>query len=1475
MAKLNIDDFLAALRRSNLLPPELLAKVSRRATESKSAVDPRSVAKWLVEKQYITLWQARQLLAGRDTFYLGRYRLIDRIGKGGMGVVFKAQHDVMDRTVALKVMARHLLKKPRAVERFNREVKTAAALHHPNIITAFDADRVGNTHFLVMEYVDGSDLNAWLRARGPLPVAAACECIMQAAEGLSHAFAQKMVHRDIKPVNMLVTWNSEKGRPVVKLLDMGLARFVSETQEEGALTRVGQTIGTPDYIAPEAAENFKHADIRADIFSLGCAMFRLLTGKLPYPGENTMEKLLARATRDAPVPSTLRAEIPPELDAVIAKMLARDPAARYQTPDEVVEAVAPFAASRKGDLSALEFFRNPIGPDDQLTASDLEPDADTSLEEFFRDFSASPVRDEQTPVVAPVAELEMAPLDDQPVGELELAPLEEVPDRVPARPAKSARREKSGTDTPAKAGSRIPSAKDASGSRREKSIAPALATDGGDELDLFGGASESAPALASAADPFTGDEQERPAKRERAKLKKPKAGWDSNLMMVGGGALLALGIALAVLLWSIFRETGDQALALAETEYREGAYTQAVHRYDLYLKNYPSHTGVGLARLHRGLAQLRQATSGGSDWSAALETAKQVLSEISREKEFGEASGDLAAILPKIAEGLADQARAKQDPQLVEQAREAMGLVTRWVPKPMQSEQQLANIDQALALTTREIDRDSALAKAVAEMGVAVDAGETRRAYDLRKQLLKTYPDLEANATLAEAVAKIITAEQAAVTFTSVDDAAEQAPAASPIKGTAALARRSGGTAPGVEGQVVGALVDGAAYALDATNGALLWRRFVGFDTRFVPTPLDSNPGSDLLLVDTVLHELLRVEARTGQLRWRQTLGEELGAAPLVLRDRVLVITKEGKVVGIDLASGASSGVTQIPDELAVAPGVDARQQHAYLPGEHATLYTLSLAEGTCVEATYVGHEPGTIRVSPVLASRYVILVDNNRLNSSLLRVYLGDENGLALKPVQEVTLEGHVDVAPVVRDRWLSVITDRGAIYTFEIGTPDQPTPLTNVATTPPEDRDPLTRFFLMTGNQLFVADDRLTKYDMQAANARLSPRWVNDQHDTFLQPLREIGGVLFHVRRKEGWPGAAVSAVDPSGGKRLWETMIAAPLAGAPLIDSAGATACTVEGSIYQLPTASLTGHVVVDQPAQHVDLSAPLEEQARLVPLADGWTAVAGGAGDQRVLIIQAAAGGRRPRFLALPDVLACQPTGLVGGLIAPGKTGQVAVVPVEPASGSIQPFQPPLEVGGTVAWLRPTTLGENVALLSDGGTKLYRLTVEQQPAPHLMAAATAELQDALVTPTAVAGETAYAVDARQRLLAFKLPDLAPGEQWNLGGSVVWGPYSSGDRVLLATDDGQMHCFDAAGQNAWKQPASHGSLVGEPLAVEGGIVLATVSGVVYRVAADTGVAAGEMTLDRPLASGPQTLGSNLIVAGHDGSLYLVPQP
>jgi formylglycine-generating enzyme required for sulfatase activity/serine/threonine protein kinase len=288
----------------------------------------------LVKQHHLTKFQAHQIAAGKvKALILGGYTILDRIGAGGMGQVFKALHRRMDRTVAIKMLPPAMVKDAAAVARFEREVRAAAKLEHTNIVTAYDADQANGVHFLVMQFVDGQDLSALVKKHGPFSVAHAVHHVLQAARGLEFAHKKGVVHRDIKPANLLL--DSEG---TVKILDMGLARIEQSgnVAAQAELTGTGAVMGTVDYMAPEQGMSTKHADARADIYSLGCTLHYLLIGKATYDGETVAAKLVAHHNHPIPNLCELRSEVPEAVDAVFRKMVAKKIEDRYQTMTEVV-----------------------------------------------------------------------------------------------------------------------------------------------------------------------------------------------------------------------------------------------------------------------------------------------------------------------------------------------------------------------------------------------------------------------------------------------------------------------------------------------------------------------------------------------------------------------------------------------------------------------------------------------------------------------------------------------------------------------------------------------------------------------------------------------------------------------------------------------------------------------------------------------------------------------------------------------------------------------------------------------------------------------------------------------------------------------------------------------------------------------------------------------------------------------------------
>jgi serine/threonine protein kinase len=284
--------------------------------------------------------------AAAPTRVVPGFEVMEEINRGGMGVIYKALQIAMNRIVALKAINPAKLESPGARERFMAEVRASALLNHANIVTVYQAELDGPFPYVAMEYVPGVDLLRLIRKVGPLPVTDAVYYIRQAAEGLQHAFEQGLIHRDIKPSNLMVSpapigAEELRGRlPKVKILDMGLARVISPEgrDSEHGLTQPGVFLGTPDYAAPEQAEDAQQADTRSDIFSLGGALYFLLTAEVPYPGKTLVEKV-RKAVTGPPSLLAKRKDVPPSLDGVVRKMLAPDPADRYQTPAEVVAAL--------------------------------------------------------------------------------------------------------------------------------------------------------------------------------------------------------------------------------------------------------------------------------------------------------------------------------------------------------------------------------------------------------------------------------------------------------------------------------------------------------------------------------------------------------------------------------------------------------------------------------------------------------------------------------------------------------------------------------------------------------------------------------------------------------------------------------------------------------------------------------------------------------------------------------------------------------------------------------------------------------------------------------------------------------------------------------------------------------------------------------------------------------------------------------
>lgn len=358
-----LDKLIERLIRSGLLAEEDL----RAFVQQSRAQDSETLAKALVKARKLTAHQVQQIYSGKgDGLLLGNYEILDKIGQGGMGAVYKARHRRMGREVAIKVVSPDVVKTSELLQRFHREVHAAAKLNHPNVVAAYDADEVKGTHFLVLEFVEGADLSAKVKKNGPFSVDQAIDLTIQAARGLQYAHEQGVIHRDIKPGNLLLDKTG-----VVKILDMGLARIESSGDvSQAELTGTGAVMGTIDYMAPEQAVSTRDADARSDIYSLGISLHYFLSGSPVYRGDSLMARLVAH--RESPIPSlcNLRSDVPQALDDIFRKMIAKKPQDRYQSMAAVI---ADLESCKRGESPSRSVS---VGPTE-----------DSKLSSFLRSLS--------------------------------------------------------------------------------------------------------------------------------------------------------------------------------------------------------------------------------------------------------------------------------------------------------------------------------------------------------------------------------------------------------------------------------------------------------------------------------------------------------------------------------------------------------------------------------------------------------------------------------------------------------------------------------------------------------------------------------------------------------------------------------------------------------------------------------------------------------------------------------------------------------------------------------------------------------------------------------------------------------------------------------------------------------------------------------------------------------------------------------
>lgn len=977
-------------------------------------------------------------------------------------------------------------------------------------------------------------------------------------------------------------------------------------------------------------------------------------------------------------------------------------------------------------------------------------------------------------------------------------------------------------------------------------------------------------------------------------------GWDSPLIIVGGGILLLLLLVGGTLAFVLTRGSGDDLFAAAEKDYLNGAYGQAVAKYESFLTRHAGHPKASLARVRIALSELRLAIAGG-DWENALATAQRVLPAIEKEEALPEARRELASLLPDVADAFADAA-ARAGPDTTAAARQlkkyqqALELIENpvYLPGSLRAglTAPLERTQEKVDVVVRDIQRAEKLDEAVARIEQATGDGEAERAYQTHRELLRLYPRLYVNDRLRAAVRAVSASLRDRVQTIDEPLAASTEEHESPVIAEIVLAKQSGGELPGMEGQIVPMVVDSVLYALAADDGRLLWRRVVGAET-IAAHPVSDAPAADVLVLDSRRHELLRLRAADGQLVWRLPLGESAALSPPV-DERAYLTLPGGRLLVVDTQSGTCPRQVKFPQRLAGEAEIDPHSGLLFLLAEHSNLYVLDPSTLACRHVYYLGHDAGTVGRPPQALAGAVLVPHDFQLNRSQLHVLSLDEEQATLRRAQSpIAIDGHL-AAPLVDDESRAMaVNERGAIFVIEIDPASEGDLAQVVAEKTGHVLDAAVHAAVSDG-LLLVGDQRLAAYAVRRARGALAARWAAHDGDTFVAPLQPKGDYVFHARRRAGRPGVVVAAApvetdsEHAAGKPIWQTVIAPQPAGAALPgrERGDAEAYCATGDLFSTPVPA-SGSLTAGPPVANAQKHTSGDDLERSPDLAPSYSDVLRLDENRRLLITHPpslhvmlddtrASVRLASRTLPLPAGRIAAPlVAWRGGVLIASDFGQISYAPLDGADEELFPFQPPLEPGVSIRWLRPAVVDDQRFVAADREGGAYLVRVSDQGAPHLAAAASARTEAPLASRLALLGQQVLVVSRTadaDRLVALHLPKLEVEATTRLDGRIRWGPFAVAQMALLAIEPGGLVAFGASAAQAWTFDLQGELPAGPPIPDGDHVIVATTAGRVLRLHGGSGELTSARDVQQPLGAGAALVDGRLLLRAADGTILVM---
>lgn len=990
---------------------------------------------------------------------------------------------------------------------------------------------------------------------------------------------------------------------------------------------------------------------------------------------------------------------------------------------------------------------------------------------------------------------------------------------------------------------------------------------------------------------FELDELEDAERREKSvrsqkPSKKPKAYYvplyRSPLFLSISGALLTLCIVGGLLFLWVRSRSAEKQYDAAMTDISNGLYASAIRRFDRFLEAFPEGELSEQAIVWRGIARVQQFAEGSAgDWEAGLKAANQLYEESAELDFYRQRSKEIFTLFHRIGLGLAKKATQTADASSLDLADQTVALIYRAVPASNIDEAAMAAISAEMQEAQFVIGKDRYRSSLLAKMEESLQAGEPIPVYQYWRQLYGRYPELISDEQAMELRDRAAAAEAKKVQFTPLtlpEGGATLDPAPSWT-----VYRRSAEPNQASAGELYTLQVQDTIFAVDTGNGTLAWRYTTGFAPSFSPEPV---PGdSTRLLVHCSTDNVLAVlDAKTGKPRWQQKLADRMplfGSRPLIRRGQIMLLVSKadepdvGRMLVLNLQTGKPTGEYLFPQPLCGSPVLDSRRDGVFVVGTQSSIYDIHMTDQVCRQVIRLDHEPGAIASSPVLAGRFLLVVENSTLQASKLRCLVISDRDGSIRQRQVVDLSGAVWAAPAVAGGRLFITTDKDRLYAFELGGENDPKPMTPLLM-PPNSHDPpgsQPLVFPSSERDCWTVGRKLRYYHFALGRAVGGPDWERDLPGPAVAPPAAVNnGVIIACRDlQEGF--VWVEALDVSNKKARWRCQLGLqPEAVRTDPNKPDSIVWLDQAGTQDLSLETLRAGEVRELPIPERSIERERDRFVSFRTLGEWTDGVVQWAGIGQDRMMYFPPGGGRGIETILPSPMSGKPAVLGNGILVPAADGFLYWI--DPTTGGelAEPFMGPYQEG------QPSRLRSVAALNNDSITliadqQVLRLQLRSEPFPHFEATASVELESVASTQLVSLEDRVFMAHGKQ-LLSLQPETLEVLDRWSLEAPVSIPPVTLDQKALFITDQNEVVCLGGTrGQITiqwnWKVGST---LVGHPLPGNDCFYIALSNGTIYCHSTEEHEILQELHTGHALIDGPWPVGDGLAVLGADGSITTV---